>query len=322
MLVVVDKVTVALASDDERVLAEWQQLFAGHLAVSLANGEATITLSLRLCPTLPELPPGAPFFEEQAGAGLPLSAYRPVEDQILLSLPDRSQIRLAPEKPAATIWTTASVLQAGRLEDLTTIALAPLLRRHGYYMVHAFAATRAAGALLLVGGSGRGKTSTGMNLVTHGWHYLGNDVTLLQARPGGVYALPSPGGINVSRDSVTLLPQLASLLRDHDPHPADGKYHLPATVVADGSAGPLPVRVICFPEVHDTATSRLLPLSRAEALAYLMIDSVDHWDREALAGHINLLQQVTEQARCHRLILGRDVGALPTLLGSALADGD
>jgi len=322
MLVVIDKAVVELASDDERVLAEWQQLFAGHLAAAFANGRATIALSLMLCRTLPALPPGAPFFEEQAGAGLPLSAYRPDEGQILLSLPDGSQIRLAPEQPAATIRTTAAVLRAGRLEDLTTIALAPLLRRQGYYMVHAFAAARAGGALLLVGGSGRGKTSTGLNLVTHGWRYLGNDVTLLQAREGRVYALPSPGGVNVSRDSVTLLPQLASLVRDHAPHPADGKYHLPATVVTGGTAGPLPVQIICFPEVQDTATSRLLPLSRAEALAYLMIDSVDHWDREALAGHINLLQQVTEQARCHRLILGRDVGALPALLGSALADGD
>lgn len=321
MLVVVDKATVALASDDERVLAEWQQLFAGHLAMASADGGADIFLSLRLCQTLPPLPPDAPFFEEQAGAGLPLRAYRLAQNQILLSLLDGSQIRLAPEQPAATIRTTARVLAAGRLEDLTTIALAPLLRRHGYYMVHAFAAARAGGALLLVGGSGRGKTSTGLNLVTHGWRYLGNDVILLQARPGGVCALPSPGGINVSRDSLTLLPQLGSLVRDQAPHPADGKYHLPATVVTDGTAGPLPVQIICFPEVQDTDTSQLLPLSRAQALAYLMIDSVDHWDREALAGHINLLQQVTGQARCRKLILGRDVEALPALLASALAEG-
>lgn len=321
MLVNLDNVLVELRSDSKQVVSEWRQLFVRQLVAVAPAAGAAIPVSLRLDETRPALPGHPPFFHEQILPGLTLTAHRLENGQILLSLPDGSQIHLTltgQQAPAASIYTTGSVLEAGRLEDLTTIALAPLLRRRGYYMVHAFGASDERAALLLVGASGRGKTSTGLNLVINGWHYLGNDVVFLQERQGEVYALPSPGGINVSPDSVTLLPALAPLLGRHSPHAADGKYHLPATAVAATVAEPLPVRLICFPEVVDAPASQLLPLSRAEALAYLMIDSVDHWDQEALSAHINLLQRLTKQALCRKLALGSDVAALPALLASAL----
>jgi serine kinase of HPr protein (carbohydrate metabolism regulator) len=68
---------------------------------------------------------------------------------------------------------TEGVLRNGRFEDVTFTSLAPLLRRHGYYLLHAFAAVKEGHAILLVGPSGSGKTTTGLHLLEAGLAVVG-----------------------------------------------------------------------------------------------------------------------------------------------------
>ena len=69
-------------------------------------------------------------------------------------------------------------------EDLTTLALAPLLRRLGLFMIHAFTAALSGKAVMFVGPSGSGKTSCGLALASAGWQILANDVALMQESGG------------------------------------------------------------------------------------------------------------------------------------------
>jgi hypothetical protein len=101
-------------------------------------------------------------------------------------------------------------------------------------------------------------------------------------------------------------------------HPVHGKYHLPATAL-DGQEQPVPVKLICFPEVAAQPSSQVTGLKRAVALARLMTDSVDNWDQAALANHVALLYQLSRQARSVALGLGRhDASQIPQLLERAL----
>ena len=68
----------------------------------------------------------------------------------------------------------------GRFEDLTTMALAPVLRRRGIYLIHAFSAAANGQALLLCGASGSGKTTTGLALCAAGMQLLANDIAALR----------------------------------------------------------------------------------------------------------------------------------------------
>ena len=56
------------------------------------------------------------------------------------------------------------------------------------------------------------------------------------------------------------------------------------------------------------------PLSQALALTQLMEQSVDRWDEQMFNQHLNILQQLSQQANCYTLHLGEDVPRLPQLL--------
>jgi hypothetical protein len=222
-----------------------------------------------------------------------------------------------PFRPAAeegtriTVQIARSALSAGRLEDILFSSLAPVLRRRGLFMIHAFAAEKDDGATLLVGESGCGKTTTGLRLILDGWHYLANDVVLLRKKEGSVFALPTPGGIGLDAHSLGLLSGLTS--------PADSaanasKDYYPATELVAGWGVGTHVSRILFPRVEAESDMDLRPMNHSMTLARLMEASVDRWDTTSLNDHLNILELLSRQAEGFELKLGRELQSLPGLL--------
>jgi hypothetical protein len=208
----------------------------------------------------------------------------------------------------------ARLIQYGRLEDLIWTALAPLLRRRGAYLVHAFGAQRDGEAVLLVGPSGSGKTTTGLLLLKQGWHLLGNDIVLLYRAEGKVWAAPMPGHVTVSERTLSLLPELAPLVTGTVPGP-DGKWQIDAGHVYSGPPPKAaPVTNIIFPIMGSGERSVRRRESAAVALARLTEESVDRWDPETMAAHLTLFQKMVEQAQTGRLELAPDVEHIPGLV--------
>jgi hypothetical protein len=207
-----------------------------------------------------------------------------------------------------------SRLDAGHLEDIIFAGLAPILRRHGYYLTHAFAACWMEKAILFVGPSGSGKTTAGLGLVSSGWGYLANDVVLIQKVNDSVWALPTPGGIAIAPETTRLISSLfQSRSRNYFPDTVKKSY-LPAADVVPGWAYAAPVKAICFPSIQKGGSSSLSLISQAEALATLMESSVDRWDDDTLIRHIDLLQRLCLQVDSFKLHLGEDVSQLSELL--------
>jgi hypothetical protein len=236
----------------------------------------------------------------------------PQDARYLLHFRSGALVGLHGDRADGVVLDTA--LGNGQLEDVTLTSLAPMLRARGYYLLHAFAAARDGEAILLCGRSGSGKTTTGASLLLGGWQYLANDAVLLQRRNGAIFALPSPGTLQVRPQTLFLLPQLRR--RRGRASPTTASYLFPAESLSQhGWAAPAPVRALYFPQICEGAASSILqPLERAIALAYLLEESVDRWDVAALPAHLNLLQALVAQAEAYRLHLGQDVMALPELL--------
>lgn len=184
---------------------------------------------------------------------------------------------------------TPNLLRSGRLEDVLFASLAPILRRHGTFLAHAFAVTRGQYATLLVGPSGSGKTTSGLALIAAGWGYLANDVTMLQLQENLVVSLPTPG--------------LKNIWTSADKSEAATRLYFSPDQIVSGWAEAAPVSRICFPEIAFSDDSHIKPIRKAVALAILIENSIDRWDQEYLSEHILLLEALCQQSECFKLFL-------------------
>lgn len=308
---------IALESGDEAVRREWQALFGNWLQP--ASMPVDMHLRLHLTPQLPLLPSKPPFFQDthptQDGGGI-LAVYHQPGGNALLHYLDGAlvQVPICPHpEPVAAGVLVAEAIQHGRFEDITYTSLAPLLRRRGYYLVHAFGASKNGRCALFVGPTGCGKTTTGLALVLRGWELLANDVVLLQERHGRIFALPTPGIVSMRPPTLTLLPQLHAVLAAHAP--IYGPYNLTGDALGNGRwSAPCPVTHLYFPHIEQRPHTTLHHQNRAVALARLMSESMDRWDAETLPQHATILQKLVRQADAYALHAGQNMAQLAHLI--------
>lgn len=205
----------------------------------------------------------------------------------------------------------------GAFDDMLIIVLGPLLRRRGFFSLHAFAAARDGQAALLVGDIGAGKTTTGLSLLEAGWKLVSNDSPLLSQSANGVLACAYPGLLAAYDDTLARFPSL----HRYAGNPADGrKRAIPAQdAYGDVWQAKAEARVLLFPRVAPgLESSRVEPMEAPEALLALVPNSIERWDRPYIAPHLALLQALVQQAPAYRLLLAPDIPALPKLIDSLL----
>lgn len=317
MYLQLDSLCIHLDTQSSLVADYWRELF-GPWITDAEPTHIDARLAIEVADALPPLPDSKPIFEDtfnivpgfQRGV---LEAYR--DDGVtILHFYDGSYLRIEPSEttdiPTITGYTLASIFNTERFEDVTMVSLAPVLRGFGYYLVHASGATYANGAILFVGRSGSGKTTTCLNLVLQDWELLSNDVIMLHEREGVIYALPVPDMISMRPRTVTLLPALRELVGD-----IDKPMVVSSNKLCNGKwADPVPVAAICFPQVEEQDDNELEPYPKALALARLLQESVDCWDEDSLSDHATILTKTSDQAQTFTLRLGTDTTALPTQL--------
>lgn len=204
----------------------------------------------------------------------------------------------------------------GAFDDMLIIVLGPLLRRRGFFALHAFAAALDGKAALLVGDIGAGKTTTGLSLLEAGWKLVSNDSPLLSRNCDRVLACAYPGLLAAYDDTLARFPSLRHLVGDQtDPQrkrafAAQDAYQNVWQTEAEA-------RLLLFPRVTPgIEASRVEPLTPPAALLALVPNSIERWDRAYIAPHLALLQALVQQAPAYRLLLAPDIPRLPDLIGS------
>jgi hypothetical protein len=202
------------------------------------------------------------------------------------------------------------------LDDLLLTAVAPLLRRRGFFSVHAFAAAWHGQAALLIGASGSGKSTGGLALVRAGWRFISDDRPLVRQGSSGVDVWGWHDPANIAWSTAILFPELKTAFSaEHEELKASCAI---AQVYGDVLADMAPAAVLLFPHVAAQQVSTVTPMSASQALAGLLSQSMDAWDKGVIAAHFELLSSLVESIPAYRLRLGRDVDALPDLVSNLL----
>jgi hypothetical protein len=292
-------------TNDATLEQSWARSFAS-LAAAVAVPD--IQLTFNSVPALPLTPPGEPQFRQGD-----LLAYYVQGPDVVVHFPRFGQLQLdllggtTNGRLLPTALTTYGVL-----EDLIAIGISPHLRRRGLFLIHAFAAAYGGKAVLLVGGIGAGKTTTGLSLLNAGWQLLSNDSPIINEQ-GGV--LSYPGVLAGYPDSFARFPVTAELAQQQPDKEGRPKLTVPAEQIwPDVWGEQATVGAIVFPRIKGEGEHESRPLAKAETLSLLLPHAVEQWDRPMMPAHLAALRQLVEAAPGYELLLGPDVLTIPAVI--------
>jgi len=187
--------------------------------------------------------------------------------------------------------TLNSDLLEGEISAGLSTAIPFLLRKWGYFGVHAAAVRCPSGLLLLPGLSGSGKSTTAGRLAAEGLPLLSDDLVLLTRQSG--WALPFGRQPRFRPDALGRFPELGSLSLSH-----------PRLE---------PIRALLFPQLALSQPTQLQPLSQREALASLMECSLMLGPQGQVREHFRLLSHLA-RLPSYRLSIGTGASRLASLL--------
>ena len=211
----------------------------------------------------------------------------------------------------------AAVSTYGVFEDMILCALAPLLRRRGFYAIHAFAAAMGDRAILILGETGAGKTTTGVSLLMRGAQLIANDTPLLHpANDDALWLYAYPGLLSAYPDSIARFPALAHLLEEGERLDNSEKISFAAeSIRPDIWANRAQPAALIFPTITPGLHhSHLEAMSAFDALQQLISQSIEDWDASTIPAQLQTLRKLVDSAPAWRLHLAPDISRLPDLL--------
>jgi len=122
----------------------------------------------------------------------------------------RSRVRVSVAAPEArNIWTAT--------RPVFVLSLFELLKRHGYFNVHAAGLSLGNRVLLLAGHSGAGKSTLAAALCRAGFAFMADDYVFLTRRPDGLRVMAFPEELEMREETGVLIPELKPLLDSTNP---------------------------------------------------------------------------------------------------------
>ncbi|MFN8443097.1 MAG: hypothetical protein U0175_20150 [Caldilineaceae bacterium] len=195
------------------------------------------------------------------------------------------------------------------------------LGQRGYQVVHGAAVGTSAGAVLLVGKSGSGKSTTALACLNAGLAYLGDDYCLVGHVQGATprpitYTLYSSGKVHFA--DLMRFPRLQTAQSSNRYADADKALYFFATDFTAQIWPNLPLKAILLPQIKPAGESSINAVSPATALLQVAPSTVF----QLIGEKEQILRQLGELVRklpCYRLELGPDLVQIPTLIADLLA---
>ncbi len=300
--------TLCISSDEAKLLEvirfNLKHFFCKEPDLSLP----AVYLSFLSC----EDPRKAPFKPKPASVPVSFSGdlkYYTEEKQLFTVFPDKFVMMCQLDEGwAAGFFSPAILKDSWSIHQLLFYPpLAELLKQQHIFNMHAaLVASKHNKAVLLTAPTGHGKSTTLFNLVRSGYKFLSDDISMVKKTASGLRLLGFPEPVSLRPDALEKFPELAFLKNDPS-HCRNSKYSFRVEKIYSGclSTNALPGWIV-FPQVKAGAPTRLLPLSKREALSLLIPQSVIVANKTIVKEHFALLTQLVKDCYCFRLQLGKD----------------
>lgn len=143
------------------------------------------------------------------------------------------------------------------LDDVLQAALQPILDRRGGFILHGSCMVRGKTAIVFMGKSGSGKSTTAFNLARFGFHCYADDAVLVTPADNALWAWPMTRELSIRPLSFRLFQEQGVQVSDYN---KDGEKYYFSQVT--GKYGGALLKHVCFVEVGgetETVISRLDP---------------------------------------------------------------
>jgi HPr Serine kinase C-terminal domain len=194
-----------------------------------------------------------------------------------------------------------------------TVPLVEVLKRRGFFSVHAAGVSINGRGLLLAGKSGSGKSTLALALLKSGLPFMGDDTIFLTSRSGDLEVLSFPDEIDVTDDTARLVPGADAMLslpkRSGWTKRQVWAEDVPGVQLATESRP----GALVFPRVARAERSVLTAMPKEQALLELAPNVLLTHPQSSQA-HLDALAKLVAQSDCYSLQTGRDFDALIALL--------
>jgi hypothetical protein len=190
--------------------------------------------------------------------------------------------------------------------------LLDILKKAGVLVWHSAAVEKNGRAILLPGISGSGKSTTTLNLLTLGYGFLADDVSLLRLRGDDVEVTGHDRELYVTQESLDLVPEWRTFCGGERTRKGRRwKYQVDLTAQRSTRAKPPVARTLLFPRVTRGRKTTLQKMTGTEALLECLAQPPKEYPISPLGlmvleSHFDLYAQLVASASSYRLLLGSD----------------
>ena len=240
-------------------------------------------------------------------------------------LTDRSTVfhlRLGAREAHARVAEAFFAKPARVQANFWCFGLLKLLRPLGFYSLHCAGLTTPDGqGLLVVGPSGSGKSTLAISLIKAGWRYLSDDAVLLRERAQRVEAIACRKSFYIDARSSSRYSEFSLEPEEPDANCGTRRRIAIEEAYSGGYTTRCVPRTIVFPTISAKPHSKLTPIGRLKALQLLLTQSAPQlFDRPTMPAHLELLQNLLNQADAFELEAGADLYDQPANLAHLIDD--
>jgi hypothetical protein len=186
----------------------------------------------------------------------------------------------------------------------------------GCQLLHAAAVGDDAGAVLITGKGGVGKSTTALSCLNDGLRYLGDDYVVVQLDPvPRAHSLYSTAKLN--RDQMTRFPRLADLVGNRDRADGDKAVMFLYPERRGQIVGSLPLRAILTPRVNGRRQSELVAISPVVLQRAAAFTTLAQLPR-AGGDTYRFIDRLVARLPGRQLDLGSDLHAIAGVIGDLL----